>query len=123
MQKNQDGSTSFLLAVLSGDVDIVTRFLEHRNMGGSRHFDVDQRHDIEGGVVPETQEIWSQVTAIMVASKQGYLEIVRVLGDAGANVNAVDGNHQSSIYHALPNNPWLLISKIIYMNMNDQILG
>ena len=72
--------------MISGNDELSERFLRYVELG-----EIDDVISmIEEGIDVNTEALWSHQTALMIASEKGYLRIVQLLIDSGADINHQD---------------------------------
>lgn len=100
---DDDGYTALAFGVIGNSVDAIKKLLEY-------NVDVNQKFTSPDG------HIGDDSTALIVASVEGDLEIVKLLIDSGANIYATDYEGYSALTHAVKNEHRDIIEYLLSKN-------
>lgn len=101
LHENKEGATPFMQAVMDPDVSFTSLFVSHRKGHG---FDLDHRHFGQG------------LTGLMVAARDGHLDTVSLLCQAGAKVDLQDSMSRTALYHASLNGHTMIVQSLLQNN-------
>jgi len=104
MFKGERGDCAFHLACANGNVDTVKVFLTHRNCNISQ--------------ILETRSLLDNATPLHRSIENGSLEVVKLLIEHGANVNAVNIRGETSLHLAFKHRQYEIATYLLTKSAN-----